>query len=271
MPTARLRHGARVTSSARVSPTVGWLLAVAAVVTAFFLVGIVIHAVSPSPSGPALSSYATTPAGAAAWAELLRQDSHAVRQLRSPLSHSNLPGNATLVILARNSDQGTPSVGQLQGFLSRGGRVVLGGQEAAALAPSLHGDVVTVPDPTFLENRELGSAGNASRSLRLVGPTTRPVYFDETVHGYGPGTGLAALPERWWFAIGALAIALAAWALSRAVRLGGSDPLPAPAPSPRGAYIEAMAATLVRAASRDEIAREAARAREREHAFRGSL
>jgi hypothetical protein len=255
----------------RGNPTVSWLLAGAVVVAAFLLVGVIAHAVSPSPSGPALSSYSTTAQGAAAWGELLQRDGHSVRQLRKPASHADLPANATLVILARESGAGIPSAGQLHSFLSRGGRVVLGGQAAAALAPSLEGDVIAVPDPTFLENGALGSGDNASRSLALAGPATRPVYFDEVVHGYGPEIGLAALPERWWFAIAVLALALAAWALSRAVRLGGRDPLPEPAPSPRAAYIDAMAATLIRAASRDEIAREAAAAREREHVFRGSL
>jgi hypothetical protein len=257
-------------SALRSNPTFGWLAAGVSVVALFFLVGIVAHSVSPTPSGPGLSSYATTPSGVAAWAELLSRDGHAVRQLRKPVAATTLPANATLVILSSGSELAASDAAALQRFLNRGGRVVLGGR-AAAIAPMLHGDLIPVTSPSFLQNAALTSGDNAFRSLALAGPSARPVYFDETVHGYGPATGLAALPERWWFAIVAFGLALAVWALSRAARLGGSDPRSAPRPSPRSAYIEAMAQTLVRAASRDELERDVAVAAERESAFRGSL
>jgi hypothetical protein len=148
--------------------------------------------------------------------------------------------------------------------------VILGGRVTASARP-LHGDLILAPSPAFLENASLARAKNAFRAITLAGPSTRPVYFDETIHGYGPATGLAALPERWWFAIVAFALALCVWALSRAARLGGSDPLPAPRPSPRSAYIEAMAQTLVRAAGQEELLQDVRLATDRETAFRESL
>ncbi|HTW12534.1 MAG TPA: DUF4350 domain-containing protein [Solirubrobacteraceae bacterium] len=241
-------------------------------VTAFFLVGIAANAISPSPSGRQLSSYATTPGGVAAWAELLARDGHAVRQLRGSASARTLPADATLVVLSHAGLENLDGagLGGVQDFLNRGGRVILGGR-AARIAGRLRGDIVEVPHPAFLENSGLAKGDDAYRSLTVAGPSGRPVYFDETIHGYGAAIGLAALPERWWFAIVALALALGFWALSRGVRLGGSDPLPAPQPSPRTAYITAMAQTLARTAKPDELRREMELAAEREAAFRRSL
>jgi hypothetical protein len=257
-------------SALRANPAVGWLAGAASVVVAFLVIGIVAHVVSPTPSGPGLSSYATTPSGVAAWAELLSRDGHSVRQLRKPVAATKLPANATLVILSNGTELASSDAVPLQHFLNRGGRVILGGQ-AVAIAPMLRGDLIVVTSPGFLENAALASADNAARSLAIAGATARPVYFDETVHGYGPATGLAAFPRRWWFAIVAFGLALAVWTLSRAARLGGSDPLSAPMPSPRNAYIDAMAQTLVRAASRDELLREVRLATDRETTFRESL
>jgi hypothetical protein len=131
--------------------------------------------------------------------------------------------------------------------------------------------VIGIPDPRFLENDELARGSNASRALAVAGPAMRPVFFDEVIHGYGPAVGLAALPTRWWFALALLALALGAFALSRAMRLGGSDPVaPAPA-SPRTAYVDAMAEALVRSTSRAELVRRVEDAASLETRFRGSL
>ncbi len=94
-----------------------------------------------------------------------------------------------------------------------------------------------------LENRDLATAGNAEFSLRLAGAAGRPVAFAEAIHGFGPATGLAAFPGRWWVAIALLALSAGAFVLARGRRLGGRS-LPARAPSPRTAYLEAMVATL---------------------------
>ena len=54
-----------------VSGRAGWVTAAVGVLAAFAVVGLISDAIAPTPQGPASSSYATTPAGVAAWAELL--------------------------------------------------------------------------------------------------------------------------------------------------------------------------------------------------------
>ena len=57
-------------------------LAVLAVLVAINVVGALIDALAPSPSGPSSSSFATRSEGLAAWAELARRDGVPVRALR---------------------------------------------------------------------------------------------------------------------------------------------------------------------------------------------
>ena len=204
----------------RVAPGVSWAALAVAVVLAFVVIGIVLSAVAPAPSGPPLSSYATTAKGLAAWAELLERDGHVVRQIQQPLSSVRLPPDSTLVVLGGNPELNAADVRAIARFVRRGGWLV-----DSAGASDRGGRVTDLRDPGFLENRELAQAGNAYRALTIAGPPGRPVFFDEVVHGYGPAAGLAALPERWWFAFVLLALAIGAFALSRAVRLGGSDPV----------------------------------------------
>jgi hypothetical protein len=254
----------------RLSPAVAWSGLGVGVVLGFVLVGVVLSALAPAPSGPALSSYATTARGLAAWAELLQRDGHTVRQIQRRLGSVRLPSDATLVILG-GSQELTASDGRaITRFVEGGGRLVVG----RAVPPGAgggRGRVIGIPDPRFLENDQLARGDNAFRALNVVGPPSRPVFFDELVHGYGPATGLAALTARWWCAFALLALALAAFALSRAMRLGGSDPVAPPSPSPRAAYVEAMAEALVRSTARDDLVRRVEDAASTEALFRGSL
>ncbi len=239
---------------ARVPPAVAWSGLALCVVLAFALIGDIVSAIAPTPSGPPLSSYATTPKGLAAWAELLERDGHTVSQIRTPLASARLPAEGTLVILGG----GTPVLsaagsGAVARFVAGGGWLVISGPRIQRV-PSAKGRVIGVGDPAFLQNGKLDHGNNAFRALRIAGPPSRPVLFDEVVHGYGPAIGLAALPSRWWFAIVLLALALCAWGLSRAVRLGGSDPVAATVARPRTAYVDAMAQTLVRTNGSSELA-----------------
>ena len=235
----------------RVAPGVLWAGLAVAVVLAFVVIGLVLTAVAPAPSGPPLSSYATTARGLAAWAELLERDGHVVRQIQQPLSSARLPADGTLVVLG-----GGPELNAADArATARSATWRLACRPAGAGTGGPRGHVIDLRDPGFLENRDLAQAGNAFRALTIAGPPSRPVFFDEVVHGYGPAAGLAALPERWWFAFVLLALAIAAFALSRAVRLGGSDPVPTAQAWPRTAYVQAMAETLVRTASRDDCPR----------------
>ena len=60
------------------------------------------------------------------------------------------------------------------------------------------GRIALVADASPLHNRLLDEADNAALALALAGPG--PVTFVESVHGYGTGTGLAALPARFRWA-----------------------------------------------------------------------
>jgi hypothetical protein len=129
------------------------------------------------------------------------------------------------------------------------------------------GTVTLLADPSPVENRLLGQADNAQLAIDLAGPAGRPVVFAEALHGYGQATGLAAIPGGWWLTFAGLALAGGAWALSRGKRLGPPEAPPPPAAPPRSAYVEALAATLLRARDPQRVARlaseAAARARRR--------
>ena len=233
----------------------GWLIAALGVLGAFLVIGIVLDAVAPAPSGPALSSLATSPQGVAAWAELLARDGHPVSQLRTGLAAAHLSPRATLVVLAEPG--GTPASGPGDGaaglrFLASGGRLVTAGLPLRIPAALAH-QVIQLGDPGFLENAHLAEGDNAVRALSLAGAPGRPIVFDEAIHGYGPSSGLAALPGRWWASLAGIAVALAAWALSRARRLGGPDPIPATAQAPRRAYVDALAVAVGSARERREL------------------
>jgi hypothetical protein len=257
-----------------VSPAVTWSVLGVTVVIAFALIGAILSALAPAPSGPAFSSFATTAKGLAAYAELLERDGHAVSQIERPLSSVRLPADGTLIAIGGEA-LSAADAHAITRFVQRGGWLVVngpvGGGGSGAGEADVRGRVIGLPDPRLLENDQLARGANAFRALAVAGPASRPVLFDELIHGYGPATGLAALPERWWFAIVLLALALGAFALSRAIRLGGSDPPAPPSPSPRAGYVEAMAEALVRTTSRDELVRRVVEAAPVEASFRRSV
>jgi hypothetical protein len=80
------------------------------------------------PGGPTSSSYATAPTGLAAYADLLAQNGHPVRQLRDRPARARLDPRSTVVLL----DPGTvlrADARALRQFLDAGGRLVAGGAE----------------------------------------------------------------------------------------------------------------------------------------------
>ncbi len=259
----------------------GWSGAVAMVVVVFVVIGVVAGELAPSPQGPALSSYATTPDGVAAWAELLARDGHAVSQLRAPLAGASLRAGETLVVLgAQGLDRA--DLRAAQRFIRAGGWAVVGGGELGAELPGLLGRAVSrspastwalgagrievLADPAPLENRHLAEGLNAWRALRLTGPPGRPVLFAEWIHGFTQATGLAAIPPRWWVTLAGLALAGLAWALARGRRLGGADPVDPPSGAPRSDYVDALALIISRTRGVDALAgrADAAGARERD-------
>ena len=99
-----------------------------AVVVAVNLVTVAVDAFLPSPEGPRSSSFATSPQGMAAWAELLERSGVEVRRLRERPSDETLPSEGTVVMLDPESFTGGQARA-LRRFAERGGRVVAGGAD----------------------------------------------------------------------------------------------------------------------------------------------
>lgn len=114
----------------------GWVAAAIGVALLFVVLGLASEAFTPAPQGPAGSSYATTPAGAAAWAELLARSGRGVVQLRAPLDQARLPPSATLVVLGATSLSAAAGR-ELVSFVRAGGRLVIGGGDPSATLPAL--------------------------------------------------------------------------------------------------------------------------------------
>ena len=137
-----------------------------------------------------------------------------------------------------------------------GAQILLAGAGGALLQRLRLGSgrVELLADTSPLENGLLASADNAQLSLNLAGAPGRPVLFAESVHGFTTATGLAAIPPRWWVLAVGLALSGGLFALSRARRLGPPEaPAPPPAPA-RSAYVDALAAALVRARDPETLA-----------------
>jgi len=113
-----------------------WLAASVAVVLVFFVLGLLADAFAPAPTGPSGSSYATSPSGAAGWAELLTRSGHTVIQLRRPLEDVAPPPKSTVIVLG--ADSLPKAAGEnLDRFVRAGGRLVIGGGNPAATLPAL--------------------------------------------------------------------------------------------------------------------------------------
>jgi hypothetical protein len=295
----------KLPTDARVRFTLG----LAACLVAFGIVLAIVQALAPTPKGPRSSSYATSPAGLAAYASLLQRFGHPVRQVRTRVAEKAPRTDETLVVL--DPDVMEPEEARAIGdWVRSGGRLVAGGAggdagwldevldkapvwepdgvtrrrtlvpvaettgvtEVRALdgggwhelggalpaigpagAPLLvtarsgDGTVALLADASPLRNAALGRDDGAALGLALAGGAKRPVAFLETVHGYGVARGFAGLPARvQWALIGlALTALVAIWAAGR--RFGPPEDPDTEAPPPRVAYVDALAAALVRA------------------------
>jgi hypothetical protein len=124
------------------------------------------------------------------------------------------------------------------------------------------GTAVVVADPSPLQNRLLGEADNAALGLAFAGD--RPTVFVESVHGYGPASGLAAIPARWWWVFGGLCLAALVLALARGRRLGPPELPGRELPPARVEFAEAVATQLAKMRPRQDgvlMARRFARVR----------
>ena len=125
----------------------------------------------------------------------------------------------------------------------------------AATAAVSGGTIVMVASASVFHNRLLARADNAAFAVAVAGSEGRPVAFVENVHGYGEAIGLGALPKRWWWALGGLAIAALALMWSRGMRLGPAELDQRELPPSRRAYVEALGASLANTKAAAGIAR----------------
>ena len=131
---------------------------------------------------------------------------------------------------------------------SAGGTLAaLGEADRALLAVAAPGagSVALLADTSPLHNRRLAVEDNAAFGLALAGGRERPVVFAESVHGFGRA-GLAALPQRWRFALAGLCAAALVLMASRARRLGPPQRPGRDLPPPRSDYAYALAGALAR-------------------------
>lgn len=111
-------------------------------VLALLIVAAVIDELTPASSGPTSSSYATSPDGLAAYADLLTAAGHDVTRLRVTPARATLDPRGTVVLLDPNlvlqSD-----VAALRRFVQAGGWLIAGGREPGAWLSELIADSPT--------------------------------------------------------------------------------------------------------------------------------
>jgi hypothetical protein len=110
--------------------------AVLAVAVGLILLSAGLNALVPSRHGPPSSSFATTPAGLAAYAELLARAGHPVAQLRRAPSGGVLRPDQTVVLLDPDALLGAEGRA-LAAFVAAGGRLVTGGSTANAFLATI--------------------------------------------------------------------------------------------------------------------------------------
>jgi hypothetical protein len=118
------------------------------------------------------------------------------------------------------------------------------------LADAGRGRIALLADASPLQNRLLDRADNAAFALALAG--AGPVAFVESVHGYGPARGLAAVPARFGWALIGLALAALCFGVARGRRLGPPEPERRGLAPPRRAYVDSLAATMAKGKQREE-------------------
>jgi hypothetical protein len=112
------------------------------------------------------------------------------------------------------------------------------------------GRVALLADTSPLQNRLLDHDDNAALALALTG--RGPLTFVESVHGYGPQRGLAALPARFGWALLGLLLAALVFMFARGRRLGPPELERRELAPPRRAYVDSLAATMARGREREQ-------------------
>lgn len=129
----------------------GWTrvaLVAVAVIVALNVALVVVGELLPSPSGPPSSSYATSPRGLAAMADLLDDSGHPVRRIRELPGKARLDPRATVVVLDPDLLR-AEEARVLRRFVKDGGRLVAGGRKPGPWIATLLGS-----DPDWEDSSE---------------------------------------------------------------------------------------------------------------------
>jgi hypothetical protein len=171
---------------------------------AVFLVIWALDRLTPSPRGPASSSYATSPSGLAAYASVLERSGLKVRRLRRPVKDAPPPAGETLVVL--DPTVVDPAEARaIADLVRRGGRLVAGGSRDASWLDPLLGDaprwrpgaggapdlLAPAPETAGVRTLSTGDAGGWHKlggTLPVVGPAKAPLLVVAR-----PGRGSVAL------------------------------------------------------------------------------
>ena len=138
------------------------LAALLALYVLAFALGRVLH----TRGGPSSSSFATAPAGLAAYSELLSRSGHPVSTIRARLDSADLDPAATLVVL--DADAVAPSdAAALQRFVATGGRLVAGGSEPEWLG-ELHPDVPDWTPEPVTDARPVGRGSPLTAGVQSI-------------------------------------------------------------------------------------------------------
>jgi uncharacterized protein DUF4350 len=236
--------------------TRGWKIAigiVAAVIALDLMLVGLRDVTGGTPGGPTSSSYATGADGAAAYAALLARAGHRVLRARTTPAHTTLSPSDTAVVLDPPFVVDKDAAA-LSAFVSGGGRLVVaaeGQRWVQSIPRGGSGNVVVVDDSSTLQNAHLAQGDNAAVALRAAGPAARRVVFFETYHGYGQASGLSAIPANWADALLVGALATLVFMIARIRRFGPPEAEARELAPPRAAYVDALAATLVKTGDRD--------------------
>ena len=163
---------------------------------------------------------------------------HSVRRSRPIVPVAETAGVESVV--AAGPGSWTTETGQALPVIAGDGGSIVAVAEVGA------GRAVLLADTSPLQNRLLDRDDNAALGLAAAGPKSRTVAFLESVHGYHPATGFAAIPWSWRFALGGLVLAALVLMLARGRRLGPPEAEDRELPPPRRVYVESLAAVLAR-------------------------
>ncbi|MDP1794534.1 MAG: hypothetical protein Q8K63_10415 [Acidimicrobiales bacterium] len=115
-----------------------WTVVVGAVLAVMFVMS-GLNSLGAKPSGPSLSSYATTDRGLAALESLLDGNDHPTDRLRVTLDEAALTPDRTVIAVGQSFTGGEQRA--LREFLNRGGRVITGGPEAERFLRTIDTDL----------------------------------------------------------------------------------------------------------------------------------